>query len=90
MLVALLQEASVCTFKQKEVVLQPGRNDDRIHILVDGVVTLLTYTENGRQIVDDYLGRGYFFGDPALTDTEGSDFWANSKGGCAVVSILRE
>ena len=90
LLVALLQEASICTFKQKEVVLEPGENDDRIHMVVDGVVTLHTYTENGRQIINDYLGRGYFFGETALTDPEGSDFWANSKGGCAVASISRE
>ena len=49
MLVALLQEASVCTFKQKEVVLEPGE--------IDGIVTLHTYKENGRQIITDHLGR---------------------------------
>ena len=90
LLVALLQEASICTFKQKAVVLQPGQNDDRIHVVIDGVVTLHTYTKNGRQIINDYLGRGYFFGETALTDPEGSDFWANSKGGSAVASISRE
>lgn len=74
LLVALLQEATICKFKQKEVVLQPGQNDDRIHMVVDGVVTLHTCTENGRQIINDYLGRGYFFGETALTDPEGSDF----------------
>mgnify|MGYP002018826804 FL=1 len=57
MLVALLQEASVCTFKQKEVVLEPGENDDRKFMVVDGIVTLPTYKENGRQIITDHLGR---------------------------------
>ena len=90
LLVALLQDAIIHTFKQKEIVLQPGENDDRIYMVVDGVVTLHTYTANGRQIINDYLGRGYFFGETALTDPEGSDFWANSKGGCAVASISRE
>ena len=90
LLVALLQEASICTFKQKEVVLQRSENDDVIHMVVDGVVTLQTYAENSRQIVNDYLGRGYFFGEPALTDPEGSDFWVNSKRDCAVASISRE
>ena len=68
MLVALLQEASVCTFKQKEVVLEPGENDDRKLMVVDGIVMLHTYKENGRQIITDHLGRGYFFGETALTD----------------------
>ena len=51
LLVALPQEASICTFKQKEVVLQPGENDDRIHMVVDGVVALHTYTGNDRQVI---------------------------------------
>ena len=51
LLVALLQEASLCTLKQKEVVPQAGENDDRIHMVVDGVVTLHTYTENDRQFI---------------------------------------
>ncbi len=53
LLVALLQEASICTFKRKEVVLETGEKDDRIHMVVDGVVTLHTYTESGRQIIND-------------------------------------
>ena len=48
LLVALLQDAIIHTFKQKEIVLQPGENDDRIYMVVDGVVTLHTYTANGR------------------------------------------
>ena len=51
LLVALLQEASLCTFKPKEVLLQPGENDDRIHMVVDGVVALHTYTGNDRQFI---------------------------------------
>ena len=62
LLAALLQEARICIFKQKEVVVEPGENDDRILMVVDGVVTLHTYKRNGRQIITDYLGRGYFFG----------------------------
>ena len=89
-LVALLQDAPVRTFKQKENVLQPGEPDCRIHLVVDGVVTLHTYTENGRQIINDYLGRGFFFGETALTEPEGADFWANSKGGCTIASISKE
>ena len=48
LLIALLQEASLCTFKQKEVVLEPGENGDRKFMVVDGIVTLHTYKENGR------------------------------------------
>ena len=51
LLVALLQEASLCAFKQKEVVLRPGENDDRIHMVVDAVVALHTYTGNDRQFI---------------------------------------
>ena len=58
-------------------------------MVLDGVVTLHTYTENGRQIINDYLGRGYFFGEVALTNPENPDFWANSKGGCTIASIPR-
>ena len=80
LLVGLLQHATIHTFKQMEIVLQPGENDDRIYMVVDGVVTLHTYTENGRQIINDYLGRGYFFGETALTDPEGSDFCLTQRG----------
>ncbi|NCF43394.1 MAG: cyclic nucleotide-binding domain-containing protein [Proteobacteria bacterium] len=90
LLVALLQDASVSKFRQRENILHPDEPDDRIHMVLDGVVTLHTYTENGRQIINDYLGRGFFFGESALTQSEGADFWANSKGGCAIASIAKE
>lgn len=89
-LIKLLKEASVRKYRQKETVLQPGKSDQKIHMVLDGVVTLHTYTENGRQIINDYLGRGYFFGEVALTQPENPDFWANSKGGCTVASIARD
>lgn len=89
-LVALLQDAPLRKFKQKENVLRPGEADDRIHLVIDGVVTLHSYTESGRQIINDYLGRGFFFGETALTAAGGTDFWANSKGGCVIASISRD
>ena len=64
-LISVLHDAVIQKFKQKESVLQPGESDDRIHLVVDGVVTLYTYTQNGRHIINDYLGRGYFFGETA-------------------------
>ena len=67
-LVALLQEAAIRKFKAKDRVLEPDEPDDRIHLVVDGVITLHTYTENGRQIINDYLGRGFLFGETALTE----------------------
>ena len=88
-LVILLKDGSMKKYRQKETVLQPGEFDEHIHLVLDGVVTLHTYTENGRQIINDYLGRGYFFGEVALTNPENPDFWANSKGGCTIASIPR-
>lgn len=85
----MLHDAVIQKFKQKESVLQPGESDDRIHLVVDGVVTLYTYTQNGRHSINDYLGRGYF-GETALTDPARADFWANSKGGRAIASIARK
>lgn len=89
-LILLLKDATVRKYRQKETVLQPGGSDQYIHLVLDGVVTLHTYTENGRQIINHYLGRGFFFGEVALTQPENPDFWANSKGGCTVASISRE
>ena len=89
-LVALLQEAAIRKFKAKDRVLEPDEPDDRIHLVVDGVITLHTYTENGRQIINDYLGRGFLFGETALTEPEGADFRACSKGASTVASISRE
>jgi hypothetical protein len=68
-LVALLQEAAIRKFKAKDRVLEPDEPDDRIHLVVDGVITLHTYTENGRQIINYYLGRGFLLGETALTGT---------------------
>jgi CRP/FNR family cyclic AMP-dependent transcriptional regulator len=89
-LVALLQEAAIRKFKAKDRVLEPDEPDDRIHLVVDGVITVHTYTENGRQIINYYLGRGFLFGETALTEPEGADFWACSKGASTVASISRE
>ena len=89
-LLLLLEKAVIRKFKQKESVLRPVDSDQHIHLVLDGVVTLHTYTENGRQIINDYLGRGYFFGEVALTDPDNPDFWANSKGGCSIASIPRD
>ena len=90
LLVALLQDTSVSKFRQRDSILHPDEPDDRIHMVLDGVVTLQTYTENGRQIINDYLGRGFFFNESVLTHSQGADFWANSKGGCAIASITKE
>lgn len=88
-LITLLKDAVLKKYRQKETVLQPGKCDGHIHLVLDGVVTLHTYTENGRQIINSYLGRGYFFGEVALTNPDAPDFWANSKGGCTIASISR-
>ena len=58
------------------MILEPDDPDDRIHLVVDGVITLHTHTENGRKIINEYLGRGYLFGETALMETAGADFWA--------------
>ncbi len=89
-LVALLRGAVIRKFKAKDMILEPDAPDDRIHLVVDGVITLHTHTENGRQIINDYLGRGYLFGETALMETAGADFWAYAKGPCTVASITRE
>ena len=89
-LLKLLKDATVRSYRQKETVLQPGEAEQYIFLVLDGVVTLHTYTENGRQIINDYLGRGFFFGEVALTDPDNMDFWANSKGGCTIAAIARE
>ncbi len=89
-LLKLLKDATVRSYRQKETVLQPGEAEQYIYLVLDGVVTLHTFAENGRQIINDYLGRGFFFGEVALTDPENMDFWANSKGGCTIAAIARE
>ena len=79
-LITLLKDAVLKKYRQKETVLQPGKCDGHIHLVLDGVVTLHTYTENGRQIINSYLGRGYFFGEVALTNPDAPDFLGELKG----------
>lgn len=89
-LVALLRGAAIRKFRAKDIVFEPDEPTDWIYLVVDGVITLHTHTENGRQIINDYLGRGSLFGETALTDPEGTGFWACSKGSTTVASISKE
>ena len=86
----LLRGAAIRKFRAKDIVFEPDEPTDWIYLVVDGVITLHTHTENGRQIINDYLGRGSLFGETALTDPEGTDFWACSKGSTTVASISKE
>lgn len=48
------------------------------------------HTKDNRHIINDYLGRGRFFGEAALADLPGTGFWVNARGNCSVAAIDKD